>query len=80
MCADIHYPEGKLTLEDKRAGHALENTSVRFYFLHYIDIAVGNVFPEPALLCVMLQNRESTCLSLSSPGLMFSLRLTCGII
>ena len=38
--------------------HVLENTSVRFYLPHYIDIAVGNVFPEPALLCVILQNRE----------------------
>ena len=33
----------------------LENTSVRIL---YLDITVGNVFSEPAILCVILSNRE----------------------
>ena len=31
-----------------------------FYLPHYIDIAVGNMFSEPALLCVILYDREIT--------------------
>ena len=33
----------------------LENTSVRVL---YLDITVGNVFSEPAILCVIFSSRE----------------------
>ena len=38
--------------------HVLENTSVRVLSPIYFDITVGNVFPEPIILCVILSNRE----------------------
>ena len=40
--------------------HVLENTSVRVLspIVLYIDITVGNVFPEPIILCEVLSSRE----------------------
>ena len=38
--------------------HVLENTSVRVCLPYYFDITVGNVFPEPVILYVILSNRE----------------------
>ena len=40
MCANIHYPEGKLTLGD---ACVREHKCESFVYLYYFDITVGNV-------------------------------------
>ena len=50
MCANIHYPEGKLTLGACVREHKCESL--------YLDITVRNVISEPTILCVILSSRE----------------------